>query len=234
MDVSAILDAVMKAKGWSQEELAHQLDVGQSAVSHWLRGTRMPGGVNLERIRQLGIGIHVIPREGEPTTMVAPVMGRVGAGAVIDVEFEQPPPEGHYTIELPFTFSDPVVAFEIEGDSMIPAYEAGEVIVCLRDQVRSIDHYLGERVVVRLSTGQRYLKRLARGRKKGVYNLESWNSRTIEDVRIEWVGEIVATVNPAMVRRVERRHQQAKKVAVTKSAISKAPRKASANAGGGR
>jgi repressor LexA len=137
-------------------------------------------------------------------------MGRVGAGAIIDVEFEQPPPDGYHAIELPFAFPDPVIAFEIEGDSMLPAYEPGEVIVCLRDQVRATEYYLGERVVVRLSTGQRFLKRLARGKKKGVYNLESWNARTIEDVRIEWVGEIIAAVNPGMIRRVERRHQRAK------------------------
>ena len=136
-------------------------------------------------------------------------MGRVGAGALIDVEFEQAPPDGYDTVELPFSFPDPILAFEITGDSMLPAYEAGEIIICLRDQVRATDHYLGERVVVRLSTGERYLKRLARGFERGTFNLESWNARTIENVRIEWVGEIVAAVNPGAIRRIERRHQQA-------------------------
>lgn len=209
MDVSAVLRAVMKAKGWSQEELAHELDVGQSAVSHWLRGSRMPGGLNLERIRQLGIGAHVIERE-PLTANTAPLMGRVGAGAEIDVAFEQVPADGYDLVELPFSFPDSVIAFEVEGDSMLPAYEPGEVIVCLRDQVRATDHYLGERVVVRLATGERYLKRLTRGFRKGTYNLESWNARTIEDVRVEWVGEIIAAVNPSAVRRIERRHQRAK------------------------
>lgn len=192
--MSAILQAVMRAKGWSQEELAHELDVGQSAVSHWLRGSRTPGGVNIERIRQLGIAVHIIPAPGVPTTTSAPVMGRVGAGAEIDVEHEQAPSDGYDLVELPFYFPHPVIAFEVAGDSMLPVYEPGEVIVCLRDQVRSTDSYLGQRVVVKTASGRRFIKRLMRGSKKGVFNLDSWNALTMEDVKLEWVGEIVAAV----------------------------------------
>lgn len=211
MNVSEILQSVMRAKGWSQEELAHQLDVGQSAVSHWLRGTRMPGGLNIERIRQLGIEVHIIPREPATVTK-APLMGRVGAGAEIEVEFEQSPADGYDLIELPFSFPEPVIAFEVAGDSMLPVYEPGEVIVCLRDQVRSTETYLGQRVVVRTAGGRRFIKRLMRGSAKGTYNLESWNARTIEDVRLEWIGEIVAAVpNRGSIRRIENQQlQQAK------------------------
>lgn len=171
-------------------------------------GGAEPKGGNMERIRALALASGVLEKEPVASNQ-APLMGRVGAGARIDVEFEQAPPEGYDTVELPFSFPDPILAFEITGDSMFPVYEAGEIIICLRDQVRATEHYLGERIVVRLSTGERYLKRLARGFKKGVYNLESWNARTIEDVRIEWVGEIIASVNPSAIRRIERRHQQA-------------------------
>lgn len=197
----------MEARGWAQDELADELDTTQATVSRWLKG-REPKGLAMERIRHLALESGVIERE-PITSNQAPLMGRVGAGAMIEVEFEQAPPEGYDTVELPFSFPDPILAFEIIGDSMFPAYEPGEIIICLRDQVRATDRYLGERVVVRLSTGERYLKRLARGFSKGTYNLESWNARTIENVRIEWVGEIVATVFPSAVRRIERRHQRA-------------------------
>lgn len=221
MDVPALLQALKTARGWTQEELADELEAGQSSVSRWMNGAAVPSGLKMERLRQLALESGVIDREPVASNQ-APVMGKVGAGAEIEVEFEQPPAgEGYYTIELPFAFPEPVIAFEIEGDSMIPAYEPGEVIVCLRDQVRATDHYLGERVVVRLSTGQRFLKRLARGPGKGRYNLESWNARTIEDVRIEWVGEIIASVNPGMIRRVERRAKQAAAKTRTRKAAAK-------------
>ena len=47
------------------------------------------------------------------------------------------------------------VAFEVEGDSMLPACEAGTIIACLRDQVRSTGHYLGHRAAVRTVDGTR-------------------------------------------------------------------------------
>jgi repressor LexA len=213
MDVNATLRGIMQARGWNQDELSDRLGTTQATVSRWLAGAE-PKGRNMERIRELALESGVIERARVASNR-APLMGRVGAGAEIDVEFEQAPADGYDTVELPFAFPDPIVAFEVEGDSMLPAYEPGEVIVCLRDQVRSTDHYIGQRVVVRTSTGERYIKRLARGRSRGTYDLESWNARTIEDVRVEWVGEIVASVNPAMVRRVEQSHRRAKYVGKT-------------------
>lgn len=198
----------MQARDWTQEELADSIPTTQSNVSRWLGG-REPRGGNMERIRELALESGVIEREPVSSNQ-APLMGRVGAGAQIDDEYEQPPPEGYDMVELPFSYPDPILAFEVEGDSQLPVYEPGEVIVCLREQVRSTDHFVGEKVIVRISTGQRYLKRLARGSLKGMYNLESWNALTIENVRVEWIGEIIGSVNRSAIRRIERRHQQAK------------------------
>jgi repressor LexA len=192
MDVPAILAGIRAARGWNQEELAHALDAGQSSVSRWEAGL-IPGGRTLERIRELARESGLIERPPIAGNQ-APIMGRVGAGAEIEVEHEQVPADGYDLVELPFTFPDPVIAFEVAGDSMLPVYEPGEVIVCLRDQVRSTDHYLGRRVIVKTVSGRRFIKRLMRGSRKGLYNLDSWNARTMEDQRLEWVGEIVATV----------------------------------------
>lgn len=207
MDVPTVLMGILEARGWAQDELADALETTQATVSRWLNG-REPKGQAMERIRQLALDSGVLEREPIPSNE-APLIGRVGAGAMIEIEFEQG--DGYDSVELPFSYPDPIVAFEVFGDSQLPVYEPGAVIVCLRDQVRATEHYLGAPVVVRTSTGERYLKRLARGSRKGIYNLESWNARTIEDVRIEWVGEIIATVNRNAIRRIERRqHQQAK------------------------
>lgn len=193
MEVNAILRAIMLARGWNQDELADHLETTQATVSRWLAGAE-PKGRNMERIRALAMELGIIERPPPSVPNQAPIMGRVGAGAEIEVEYEQPPADGYDLVELPFSFPEPVIAFEVTGESMLPVYEPGEVIVCLRDQVRSTDSYLGRRVVVRTVGGRRFIKRLMRGSKKGLYNLDSWNARTIEDVRIEWVGEIVAAV----------------------------------------
>ena len=84
-------------------------------------------------------------------------MGRVGAGAVIEPENEQVPPEGLGEVELPFPISEETVAFEVAGDSMLPKYENGDVIVVYREQRHPLSSFYGEEAEVRLRTGVRYL-----------------------------------------------------------------------------
>src|ERR1700685_752067 len=63
-----------------------------------------------------------------------PIMGRVGAGATIEPEHEQLPPEGLGEIELPFPIAEETIAFEVAGDSMLPKYENGDIIVVYSDR----------------------------------------------------------------------------------------------------
>ena len=90
-------------------------------------------------------------------------MGRVGAGASIEPEHEQVPPEGLGEVELPFPIAEETVAFEVAGDSMLPKYEHGDVIVVFREQRHPISSFYGEEAAVRLKSGERYLKTIERG-----------------------------------------------------------------------
>jgi len=135
---------------------------------------------------------------------VVPVMGYVGAGAEIYPEFEQSPIDGIDEIELPFSVPDDLIGLEIRGDSMLPRYDDGDVILVHREQQRPTEAFLGEEAAVRTGDGRRFLKRLMRGFEPGRYNLESWNARLIESVDIEWIGEIYLTVRSGQIRRIER------------------------------
>ena len=80
--------------------------------------------------------------EGGSSTAVR-VVGRIGAGAEILPEFEQIPPEGLFEIELPFPLPPDSVAFAVEGDSMWPRYDSGDVVICGKDAERCpCDHRL--------------------------------------------------------------------------------------------
>lgn len=131
-----------------------------------------------------------------------PLMGYVGAGAIVEPEFEQVPPDGFDTVTLPFAVPEGIIALGIRGESMRPAYRDGDAVLVYEDQRYATDDYLGEEAVVRTAEGRRYLKELQRGSKRGLYNLYSHNDRLIEDRRVEWVGEIYVTVRANQLRRI--------------------------------
>lgn len=135
------------------------------------------------------------------------LMGRIGAGAEISPDMEQVPEDGLEEIELPMNVGLEAVAFEVRGDSMLPRYDDGALIVCSSGP-RNPEDFIGAEVAVRTAHGRRYLKKLRQGSKRGLYRLESFNAGPIEDVKIAWIGEILAILPatrrlpPATRRRV--------------------------------
>jgi len=134
-----------------------------------------------------------------------PIMGRVGAGASITPEHEQMPPEGLGEVELPFPIAEETVAFEVVGDSMLPKYENGDIIVVYRDQRHPLSSFYGEEAAVRLKSGERYLKTIERGKTSHVVNLTSFNAKPIAGVKLEWIGEICVTLPRGQIDRLRAR-----------------------------
>jgi phage repressor protein C with HTH and peptisase S24 domain len=124
---------------------------------------------------------------------IVPLMGKIGSGGNIEPAYEQLPEGGIGEEELPINVGVDSVAFEISGTTMKPRYDNGALIVCSKSG-RDPDRFIGIEVAVRTSENKRYLKILRSGRRKGYYTLESFNADPIPDVRLAWVGEILAVV----------------------------------------
>ena len=130
---------------------------------------------------------------------IVKVMGRIGAGAEISPDEEQVPPEGLSEIEVPFPLPDNAIAFEVEGTSMWPRYDPGDVIVCLNRERDPAD-LVGWEAAVKTSKGHRYLKRLRPGARRGLFDLESHNDEPIRGVRLVWASEVHSVVRAGQWR----------------------------------
>lgn len=202
MQVSDILREIADATGWGQAKMAQSFHVSQGTVSKWMSDQQTP---NLKQWNDVQAVIRRDPRlehlRYQADTGSVAVMGRVGAGSVIDPELEQIPPDGLYSVTLPFPVPADMIGFVIEGDSMMPKYEAGDVIVVYKDQRQDITGYFGQLVAVLTEDGRRYLKKIFRGSTQGLYRLESFNASPIHDVSVVWVGEIYASLPATQVFR---------------------------------
>ena len=195
----AMIERGLEKTGKSKGGLAAAMGVRPGAVSEILGGERLVKAS------------EIIPIMEYLELNLAPIMGRVGAGAVIEPDFEQVPPEGLGDIALPFPIMEETIAFEIVGDSMLPKYESGDVIVVYKDQRHPLSSFYGEEAVVRLKTGERYLKTIERGKSPSVVNLTSFNAKPIVGVKLDWVGEICLSMPKGQLERLRAKSARPRK-----------------------
>ena len=117
------------------------------------------------------------------------IMGRIGAGAEILPDDEQIPPDGLNEVDLPFSLFPDAIAFVVEGHSMYPRFNAGDVVIC-----RQAEHdpaaISGRAGGGPPADGKRYVKTIRRGSRADRFDLESHNAPPIRDVAIAWASPI--------------------------------------------
>lgn len=208
----------LEMKMWLTENLGPKRSGLRKALAEYL-------GVDANKITrwanyESGKESHVIPADvfqrmqaffddyvgmPNPDGASVPLMGYVGAGAVIEPDFEQVPPEGLDSVELPFSVPDDLIAFAVRGISMMPVYKPGTIIVVYREQKKPIESFYGIDAAVRTSDGRRFIKTINVGSKPRTVSLVSFNDpEVISNVHLEWVGEIFAVLPPGAGRSLSR------------------------------
>lgn len=140
--------------------------------------------------------------------LYVPVIGRVGAdadGLVIyttgDVTGDMAP--------IPPGGSSESVALEVSGHSMRALAEDGALLYFEDQRTPPTPDMLGYPCIVETEDGRVLVKRLLKGSKGGVYDLESQVGPTISDVRLRWAAEITAIIPAKVARRIIRRRGEA-------------------------
>lgn len=192
-------------RGWTLDQAADALGLSRGGYIKLERGERQ---LKLPLI-EAAARVYGVPPEAVYSDAIAtestsvPIMGYIGAGSEILPEFEQVPPEGLDTVDLPFAVPEDIIAFRVRGISMLPVYRDGDAVLVWKHQRLSTEQYVGEDVACRTSDGRRFLKEMQYGRRKGLFNLYSHNAPLIEDQQIAWVGEIYLIVKAQQIRRIE-------------------------------
>lgn len=204
-------DPLYQTRLWLQEELAKRrhgtkgqlakyLGVRQDAITRMAntepgKETRTIAAHELAKMKQF------FGTSPDIETLV-PLMGYVGAGAQVEPEFEQVPEDGLEHIEVEIPLPADMIAFEVRGESMYPQYRSGQVIIVYREQRKPLESFYGEEAIVRTADGRRFVKTIYKA-ENGV-QLSSWNAPPIDNVHLEWIGEIFAVLPRSAVNHVER------------------------------
>ncbi|WGG61838.1 XRE family transcriptional regulator [Brucella intermedia] len=213
-DVLQRVEKRLEAVGLSAQAASVKAGLSKDAIRNMQRAVQQKGraGVSTRTITALAPVLEtsvswLLEGEGDESSPssggIVSVMGYVGAGAEIEPDFEQTPPDGLEEIQVPFPLPAEMIAFQIRGDSMLPVYKDGHIVIVYREQKRPLEAFYGEEAAVRTADGRRFIKTVMRG-VDGV-NLFSWNAAVIENVHLEWIGEIFAVLPRSSIRHIDRK-----------------------------
>lgn len=130
------------------------------------------------------------------------VEGLVGAGGAIETSVENVGDDGLEEIEVPFPLPPNAAAFRVSGNSMFPRYDDGDVIIVVKRERHPEDLLHFETLVV-TAEGNRYLKRIVPGGRKGLFDLESFNAPPMRNVRIQSATEVHSVVRRGQWKSLE-------------------------------
>lgn len=185
MTIEEKLRAIMKATGWTQQEVAKRLKVSQSTVNRWLTGSE-PEGHRRDAINEHYEHLLDEQETSEEIGMV-PLVGYVGAGAEAHFYEESQGPLGQ--VLAPNSPTRHTVAVEVQGKSLGALFDRWLVYY---DDVRSpiTTDLIGRLCVVGLPNGKVLVKRIRKSKAPGLFHLESNTEGTIVDQEVIWAARV--------------------------------------------
>ena len=192
--VRSAIRRAMARKDIKAKPLSKAAGLGETAVRDILESRSADPRLGTLRALAASLDTSVEELIGSEAIVVS---GRIGAGG--SVLYEETSDE---TVPRPAGLGGKLEALEVIGDSMLPRYSSGEIVYISRDHDGARDEYFGEFCAVRVTSGETYIKQLARGSRPGFFTLRSLNAADIEDVEIQWATPILSTLSRAARKRM--------------------------------
>lgn len=182
----------------------------KSTIRKLLDGTvRTPTLATAVRIAdELGTTVDSIIKL-EPKAFV-PVLARVGAGAQVPLIDADEAAGGMFRVGAPSQLlrRAPAIQFaavEVEGDSMAPTYQPGDILFYSRATHEGIlDEDIGRPCVVACTDGNAWLKQVKRGDEPGLFHLISLNPTgdNMHNRQIKWASRVILALPEDMVEKI--------------------------------
>jgi transcriptional regulator with XRE-family HTH domain len=199
----ATAKAAAEAHGWNLN--TYSSNENGNALFSYQRAKAYAAAFN---VRPEWLYDGVAPREpgaGSGSQNWAPVIGRVGADPEGVVLFATGQGSGEL-VPIPPGGTDRAAALLVVGHSMPGLADNGGLIYFEDQRTPPTTDMLGHVVVVETDTDEVLVKRLLRGSKAGLYDLESIAGPTRRDAKLRWAAHITAIIPPYQARRVIRQN----------------------------
>lgn len=182
--VRAAIEREMARKKIKRKPLAKAAGLGETAIRDIWKPER--NDVRVSTLVKLA-DYFAVPVDVLAGRELVPLVGKIGAGGSViyhDLEGEAD------IVPRPPSGAGPFVALQVEGDSMLPKYESGDIIYIQRNHEGILPEYLGKYCAVRLTDGSTFLKILSQGTEPERYTLRSLNAADMENVEVEWATPV--------------------------------------------
>lgn len=207
------LERALKETGRSLRSVAIAAGVSYEQLKSLQQGKAQKTNVDdaMKVAEAFGVTLHDLyaGRLSADFSLSIAVAGRVGAGAQVPL-FDHTADGGLYHVAAPTQLlrkGEPrnVTAVEVEGDSMSPMYQPGDILFFARHTYAGIpDEDIGRPCVVEDADGMAWVKQVKRGTDPGLFHLISLNpdAETRHNVRIKWAARVMMVLPAEMVERI--------------------------------
>ena len=197
------IKSLRKKADWTQDVLAEKSGVSRPYIATIESGKKFP---SVEVLNTLAQTFNVRIGDLFDDVKHIAIAGKVGAGAKVPLVDAYAKGDGLYRVACPSELQrdSPIVGVEIDGDSMVPVYQDGDILFYSRDTIGVPTEAMGAICVCEDENDDAWVKHIKPGTAPDKFHLISLNPfvDNMLDVKIKWAAPGKLPGPKALVERI--------------------------------